>query len=591
MGRITPADIPSQSQMIASSLFRDELEQEYIKYTGLKRGTILKDHARVVEKDDILFLNEWVVKYLCDMARTALGPFGHDKMVSKDLGDLPPIRYVYVTNDIFEFLNLVEFSHPVARLALDMAKAVDTEVGDGVASALVLAGALVTRGCDLVRKGIHPSIVSEGYDEALKMCIGFLEEMAEPINGSEKNLYSVALSSIRNKGADLIEDDLAKTVVNIYKKMRGSGKYYFDMSDLKIERTIGKSLSDTVFVDGVILRNEVVHDGMPKRVEGGRVALISKPIVTRDFDKPVGYDHIVFEFEEKTAYNSYSRYREKVLLESADKIVSSGANVLFLTKGVDEIVIDVLVKKGILTVRRVVPEDMDRIARATGGTVVAYPSQLSGEVLGYAKLVEERKIGDSEWIIVEGAYSGPQSILITAPHVEMARDAEHLILNSVRALSSLGVEPKVLPGGGVALVEAAIRLRRSAWRSDPMKAVVLEAFADALEHVHAAIVENAGYDVVNVMAEVRRMHEEGASDAGFDVIWGGFRRFVSAGIIDPLPTVRQALTSAVHFAKTILKTDNIFFIPRTRRELMEKRKAERKRKGKRPGDWVEEKQY
>ncbi|MCS7137685.1 MAG: TCP-1/cpn60 chaperonin family protein [Candidatus Caldarchaeum sp.] len=593
MHRITPADVPSITHMIGSSLLREELEQKIIKSTALQKGILLKDYAKAVEKDSVVFHKESVAKFMYDMVKTAIGPFGHDKMVSKDLGKYPTTRHVFVTNDIYEFLNLLEFKHPIAKMVVDLAKSVDSEVGDGVASTVLLACSLVLNGCELVREGLHPTVVVEGYLKALSITLETLEKNSFIVSShDEQVLEKIALSAMRNKAADGIEPAVAKSIVRVFQGLRNSPGNYLNIADLKIERAIGSSLEDSLFVEGVILKNEVIHDEMPKKIHDGRVALISKPIVTRDFRKPVGYDDIVFDFEEPTAYRSYSSYREKVLKEAANKIISTGANVVFLSEGIDEIAINVFVKNNVLAVRRIVPEDMERLAKATGGFIVASPSQLNPEHLGNARLVEEKKIGDSEWVFVVGREGGgPRSILITAPYDEYARDAEHLLVNSLKTLASFQREPRVLAGGGIALFHAAAIVREKALTEPSKKALAMQKFADALESVHSSIVENSGHDTINVIAELRRMHARGIHDAGFDVMTGEYVRFIPAGIVDPFLVVKQALVSAVEFATLVLKVDGIYYIPRTRRELIEKKKAEAKRSGKDSGSWVEEKQY
>jgi chaperonin GroEL (HSP60 family) len=592
MSRITPFDIPSQSQMILSSLLREEKEQKIIRYTGLEKGALLKDYAYLKDSQSIIFEHAAVAKYMYEMVKTAIGPFGMDKMVSKDLGAAPPTRHVFVTNDIFEFLNLLEFKHPVSKLLVNMAKAVDSEVGDGVATAVILGCSLVIHGCELVRMGLHPTTIVEGYETALKICLHHLEKIATPIKFEDISvLEAVALSAIRNKSLQNIEPIVARAAVRVYQSLRQISNNYQDMSMVKFERTIGSSL-EVSLIDGVILRNDVIHNEMPKRVVNGRVALISKPIVTRDFNKPIRYDEIVFEFDDPSAYRRYSGYREKVLVEAANCIVASGANVLFLCKGIDEIAINILRKNNILAVRRIVPEDMERLAAATGGTIVATPELLGSEHLGKARLVEERKIGDSKWVIVEGCMTrGPRSILITAPYDEYARDAEHLILNCLKTLGSLEKDPRILPGGGIALLDAALTVRDEACHIGSKSSLAMMRFAHALEEIHGAIVENGGYEPLEVVAEVRRVHLKGVADFGFDVCEGEYKRFIEARIIDPLPMVKQALISAVAFAELVLKIDGVFYIPRTMRELMMKRKAEMRRKGKRPEDWIEEKQH
>lgn len=590
--RITPFDVPSQTEMILHSLYREKIEQEKVRYTGYEKGVLLKDFAKVITTDSMLTVNESVLRFMLEAASTALGPFGGDKMVIKDLGKYPTTRHVFLTNDLYEFLNHLEFEHPVAKMFFDLAMTVESEVGDGVATTIVLASSLSIKGLELVRLGLHPTVVINGLDLGLKLSLEYLDRNSVRVDINDTGaLQAITTTAIRNKVASELQEDVSKTVVEMFSRIIRSELRRIDFITLKVERTIGQSLRDSTFLNGVILRNEVIDREMPKSIWNARVAIISKPIVTRDFRKPIRYDEVVYEFEETSAYRSYSNARRTILNDAADRIIASGANALFC-EGIDEVVIERLKRCGILAVRRLVPEDMERIARATGATIVPSPDQLSPEYLGYARSIQEKEVGDSKFIFVEsGLNNSPQSVLIVAPYDEIARDAEHAILNSLRSLETLRNDARVVAGGGIALLGAAMHLRNKAIETGSKVSLVLDAFADALEDIHKCIVSNAGYQPIDVIAEVKHMHHEGKLNYGFDVVSGEFKDFILSGIVDPIYVVKQALISAVTLAKSVIKTDCVYYIPRTRRELIEKRKKERVLKGKGPGDWVEEKEY
>lgn len=592
--RVTPRDVPSQTEIIVGSLAREAARLRITRYTGLEKGYILKDLAEIVEKDSVLSTSEYVVDFVTSLVAGMLGPACHDKMLTREIGAAPPTREVIVTNDASEFLSALEFSHPVARLMVDAAKSVDREVGDGVASTLVMAGALVKEASKLVRVGIHPSVIVEGYNRAMALALGVLEEISIDAGiGDDAVVEGVARTAIRGKGLEETEDHIARIVKNILQRLSSrSSASYINLDHVKVRRVSGCPMSETLFFNGVALRNEVVREDMPKKLRNARVALLSKPIVTRDMEKPISTEEVVFEFEERDAYTRYSDSRRRILSEMVEKVAATGADALFCSKGLDEPAINRLRQLRILTVRRIVPEDMERIALATGGKVVAYPSQLSSEVLGYAELIEEKKLGESKWVIIEGTTDASSlTVLLTAPSDEIARDAEYSFLNALRSAATLYQEPRVVPGGGVAHLEISIKLREAALSIGDKTSLAIESFARAMEEVPRTIIQNAGLDPIEALAEVKRLHLEGQRNAGVDAARREIVDVVERGILDPLSVARQSIISATGLATMIIKTDGIVYVPRTEWEVMERRKRERRKKGKRPGDWIEEKEY
>ncbi|HEY6667991.1 MAG TPA: thermosome subunit beta, partial [Candidatus Nitrosopolaris sp.] len=364
---------------------------------------ILKEGATQTKGRDAQKNNITAAKLIAEVVRSSLGPRGMDKMLVDSLGD------VTITNDGATILKEIDVQHPSAKMMVEVAKSVDNEVGDGTTSAVIIAGALIEKAEELITKDVHPTIIVDGYRKSAIKAIEVLNNIAQKIAGNEKEqLLKIAKTSMQTKLVSKEADQLAELVVNaaLHVSEKGESGDKVDIDDVKVEKKAGGSLSDTKLIKGIVLDKEVVHGGMPKRVEKAKIALINSAleIEKTEFDAKINIsspDQMKLFLEEEN----------KMLMNMVDKITKSGANVVICQKGIDDIAQHYLAKSNVLAVRRVKESDMSKLARATGARVISNLDDLTSKDLGSAELVEERKVETDKWVFVEGC-KHPKSVTI-----------------------------------------------------------------------------------------------------------------------------------------------------------------------------------
>jgi thermosome len=534
---------------------------------------ILKEGTSRTHGKDALRNNIIAARALAEVLKTSLGPRGLDKMLVDSFGDIT------VTNDGAAIVKEMEVQHPAAKLLVETAKAVDAEVGDGTTSAVVLAGTLLAKAEALLDQNIHPTIIIEGYKQALRKTLDLLDEIGikvdvsdietpEGLAKSKPHLYKIVFSTLASKylaTPDLL-DTLIELIINAALKVaekRPDGTYLVRLDNVKIEKKKGASLAETRLIDGIVLDKEVVHPGMPRRVENAKIVLIDAPL---EIEKPditakiniTSPDQIKIFLDEET----------RMLKDMVEKIAATGANVVICQKGIDDVAQHFLAKKGILAVRRVKRSDMEKLERATGGRIVTSIRDLTEADLGYAKLVEERRVGNDKMIFIEGC-KNPRAVtvLIRGANDMILDDAERSFNDALHAVRNLLRDPKVVPGGGAIEIELALRLRKFAETVGGKEQLAVQAFADALEEVAAVLASTAGMDPLQTVMELRRLHSEGKLAAGIDVLNGKLvEDMVKENVIDPVIVKKQVIKSATESAAAILKVDDIIAAAPTKKE-------------------------
>jgi len=497
--------------------------------------------------------------------RTSLGPKGMDKMLVDQFGD------IVITNDGATILDEIDIVHPGAKFIAKVAKSQDIEVGDGTTTAVVLAGQLLAEAEDLLKEDIHPTIIIDGYQKALKKALEVLEEIAIPIDVKNKEMVKeIAKTSVASKvlagAADHFAGMAIKAVESVMKVE--NGKIKIPLGDIKIEKREGGSLEDSELIDGIVLDKEVVHHRMPKKIEDAKIALIAYAL---ELEKPEYADvNVMMDAE---TIDSLLRWEKEKLKEMADKIVQSGANVVFCQKGIDDIVQHYLAKHGIMAIRRVKKSDMEKLAKATGAKIIMNEDFLTPEALGYAKVVEERKVGDENMIFVRGCKNPKSvSILIRGGTKLIVEEAERSLNDMLNTVRNIYLEPKVVAAGGAPEVEIALRLEKYADEVGGKESLAIKAFVRAIESIPATLIETAGLDVIDVLEELRTYHAKGEYHYGIDVIEGKVKDMAKAGIYDPIRVKKNALKSATEAALMILRIDDII----AAKEAFEAKKEEGK---------------
>ena len=487
---------------------------------------------------------------IAEAVKTALGPKGMDKMLVDNSGD------VIVTSDGRTILDKMDIDHPAAKMMVEVAKTQDAEVGDGTTTSVILAGELLGKAEDLIDKGVHSTVIVEGYIKAVEKALETLDEIAIPVKPKGKEfLKRVAETSMASKLVSENKMQLAEIAVEAILRVsqKVGENYVADLDDITVEKKPGESLTQTMLIEGLVLDKEVVHSGMPKRVEKAKIALLDSAL---EIEKTEFDTKINIELPEQM--QSFLREEENMLKTMVEKIVTAGANVVICQKGIDDMVQHFLARKGVLAIQRVKESDMKKLGKATGGKAVTNLEELRETDLGYAGLVEERKIGNDKMTFIEGC-KNPRSvaILIRGSDKRFLDEAERSLHDALCVVRDVVQAPKIVAGGGAPEMEIARALRAYAETIPGRQQLAVRSFGEAMEIVPLTLGENAGLDPINLLLELRARHEKGEKWAGVDVFEGKIRDMRELEVYEPLAVKKQAIKSATEAATMILRVDDV----------------------------------
>ncbi|MGA8404681.1 MAG: thermosome subunit beta [Nitrososphaeraceae archaeon] len=511
---------------------------------------ILKEGATQTKGRDAQKNNITAAKLIAEVVASSLGPRGMDKMLVDSLGD------VTITNDGATILKEIDVQHPAAKMMVEISKATDNEVGDGTTSVVVLAGALIEKAEELISKDVHPTIIVDGYRKSAIKAIEILSNLAQKIDGGDKSqLVRIARTSMQTKLVSKESNELAEIVVNAALQVseKFDSQYKVDIEDVKVEKKAGGSLKDTKLIKGIVLDKEVVHGGMPKRVEKAKIALINSAleIEKTEFDAKINIsspDQMKMFLEEEN----------KMLMTMVDKINKSGANVVICQKGIDDIAQHYMAKANILAVRRVKESDMTKLSRATGARIVSNLDDLSSKELGLADLVEERKVETDKWVFVEGCrHPKSVTILIRGGSQRVVDEAERSIHDALMVSKDVLERPAIVAGGGSPESYTAGKLREWSNSLSGREQLAAEKFAESLEVIPLRLAENAGMDPIDTLTELRSKQLKGSKWSGIDVRNGKVTDMSKLDIVEPLSVKEQIIKSATEVASMILRIDDV----------------------------------
>ena len=511
---------------------------------------ILKEGSSRTRGKEAQRNNISAAKVISEIVKSSLGPRGMDKMLVDSLGD------VTITNDGATILKEMDVEHPAAKMMVEIAKTTDTEVGDGTTSVVVLAGELLKKAEGLLDKDVHPSIIVDGYKKAADKTLEIYSDLAISTTSTDKEmLRKIARTSMatkmvsENKG--LFADLAVEAILNVAQK--AGNEYKVSLDDIKIEKKTGGSLDDTKKIDGIALDKEVVHPGMPKKVENAKIALISSAleIEKTEFDAKIN-------IEEPEQIKAFMDEEEHLLSDMVEKIAKSGANVVICQKGIDDMVQHFMAKKGILAIRRAKESDMEKLAKATCGRVTNSLNDLTASDLGKAKLVEERKVGEDKWTFIEGCHNPHAVTILTRGGTDKVIDeAERSIHDALSVVKDVVQKPKVVAGGGAPETEASARLRRWAEKLSGREQLAALAFAESLEVIPITLAENAGLDPIDIIVDLRARHEKGEKWYGVNAIEGKATDMAKLEVYEPLVVKEQIIKAASEAATMILRVDDV----------------------------------
>ncbi|MDD3879351.1 MAG: thermosome subunit alpha [Syntrophomonas sp.] len=512
---------------------------------------ILREGSKRTHGSDAQHNNIMAAKAVAEAVRTTLGPKGMDKMLVDSMGD------VVITNDGATILKEMDIEHPGAKMIVEVAKTQDAEVGDGTTTAAVLAGEFLTKAEDLLESGIHPTVIANGYrlaaDQATKI-IDTITISAAPED--VETLEKIAATAITGKGAEANKDQLSRLAVKAVKSVaerNEDGEITVDIEDIKIEKRPGGSIKDSEIVDGVIVDKERVHTGMPEVVENAKVLLLSVPIELKKTETKAE-----IKITAPDQMQLFLDQEEAMLRDIVNKVINTGANVVFCQKGIDDLAQYYMTKAGIFGMRRVKKSDMDKLSRATGAKIITSLDEIEESDLGYAGRVEEKDVTGSRMTFVTGCKdSKTTSILLRGGTEHVVEGLERALEDALRVVGVALEDQKIVVGGGSPEIELSLRLKEYAATLKGREQLAVMKFAESLEVIPSTLAENAGLDPIDMLVEMRSQHEKGNKRAGLNVYTGKVEDMFENNVVEPLRIKTQAINAATEAAIMVLRIDDV----------------------------------
>ena len=514
---------------------------------------VLKESALQQKGRDAQKNNITAAKLVAELVKTSLGPRGLDKMLVDSLGD------VTITNDGATILKEIDAQHPAAKMMVEISKTMDTEVGDGTTSSVVFAGALLEKAEKLLEKNVHSTVIIDGYQAASEKALELLTKLAKTIKPDDReSLIKIAKTSMQSK---LVSEDsvpLSKLVVDaILKIVEINGNVHsVDLDNLKVEKKAGGSIDDTALINGIVLDKEIVHSGMPTKIEKSKIALVNAALEVEKTEMSAE-----IRISDPTQMEQFLEEENRMLKSMVDKLHTVGVNVLICQKGIDDIAQHYLSKYGILAVRRVKESDMTKLAKATGGRITTNLEDISASDLGYAELVQQKKVESDKWVFIEGC-KNPRSItvLIRGGSQRVVDEVDRSIHDALMVVKDVVEKPAIVAGGGSPEAYLAAELNEWSGNSEGREQLAIKQYAEAFDSIPLTIAENAGMDPIDTIITLRANQSNGKEAVGINAKEGKIGNMFSLDIVEPLAVKEQIIKSATETACMILRIDDVIAV-------------------------------
>ena len=511
--------------------------------------------------------NLLAARLIADLVKGSLGPLGLEKMFIDIMGETT------VTKDGATFLRKIDVEHPAAKLLIEASNAVDNAVGDGTTSVVVLAGALVEKAEELLDMGIPPTIISDGYLNALDMAIEILRAISvESINSDRKIMESLASTCLTSKAISHITEEMkiVRLIVNSICQIANFSNNYVDVDDIKIEEKMG-SISETELINGIVIDKTIDNSSMPHIVENARVLLLDI-----DIENEQTRADAQISISVPSDLGRYLEYGTNNTLEKIQNVVDSGANVIFSRGGISPLAQNYFAKKSIMTVRRVKENDLLWLEKATGARITRDLDRITSDDIGFAAEVYQKFVGDDKMVFVDGC-KNPKSVtlLLRASSKVILDEFHRAVLDCLYVLRDFVAMPRIVAGGGAAEAVISHLVKERSYLISGKEQIVIQKFSEAVEEIPLTIAINAGMDRVDTMTRLREKvssqcdvkneksrkrahrHDNNYHSYGVNAIERKIDNMMSKRVMEPLMVKEQIFNTAVEIITLLIRVDDV----------------------------------
>lgn len=522
-----------------------------------RQQNLINPNAEIVSSDQCLLVNVAAARGLQSVIRTNLGPKGTLKMLVGGAGQIK------ITKDGNVLLHEMQIQHPTAMMIARAATAMDDEVGDGTTSSVLFTGELLKQAERFTAEGLHPRLITEGYEIAKDLAFDFLEAFKVnkvDIANDRELLSSVVHTALRTKLSADVATKLSDSVVNaVLTVVQEDGQ--LDLHMVEVMEMQHKSGSESTFIDGIVLDHGARHPDMPTDLKNVHIMTCN---VSMEYEKTeISSSFFYSNAEDREKFVSSERKftddKVKQLIDFKRRVCKEGESFAVLNqKGIDGVSLDMLAKEGIFAVRRAKRRNMERLTLACGGVPVNSFDDLEVDVLGWANHVHEETLGEDKFTFVEGTKGGKScTILIRGPNKHTISQINDATRDGLRAVKNALEDKALIPGAGAFEVAAYRMLMRRKQAVSGRAKLGVEAFANAMLIVPKVLAENSGFDVQETLIKLEEEQDRSDAPMGLNLDSGEPFLPTAVGIWDSYTVKKQILNLSTILATQLLLVDEV----------------------------------
>eukprot|EP00923_Selenidium_pygospionis_P010557 GHVN01018404.1.p1 GENE.GHVN01018404.1~~GHVN01018404.1.p1 ORF type:complete len:538 (+),score=96.82 GHVN01018404.1:79-1692(+) len=497
--------------------------------------------------------NILAARTVANTLKTSLGPKGMDKIIVSGDSD------VTVTNDGATMLEKMEVEHQCAKLLVELSKSQDAEIGDGTTGVVILAGALLEQANRLLEKGLHPLRIADGYERACAIAVTRCEEVAQTVDIKKDNhsfLKNAASTALGSKVVSSRQEQFAEMATNAVMSVADIERKDVNLDLIKVEGKPGGRLEESMLVNGIIIDKEFSHPQMKKEIKDAKIAILTCP-----FEPPKPKTKHKLDITTAEEYKALQAAEQKYFTDMVEMVEKSGANLVICQWGFDDEANHLLMQHKLPAVRWVGGVELELIAIASGGRIVARFEELTPEKLGNASLVKEVTVGtenDRMILIEECSNSKAVTIVLRGGNSMVVEEAKRCVHDALCCVRNLVRDPRIVAGGGAIEIAAALAVEEAADSVGTVEQYAVRAFADALCSLPEALADNCGMNAIAMVSEAKaRQLSEKCPALGVDCVRMGTANMIEQNVFESLASKQHQFALATQVVKMILKIDDV----------------------------------